>query len=599
MSTNRPMPVPTTFPCLYLDGPEWEALPDRLADPFFRTLHECNLASLQRAREGDSAAAIFQAADSDEPNSIQRRTLKGLFQRAMTAWYCARQRQDLELAKAALTAACRSDQWRVQPGQIDGLRSADLATGELIHLVASGYDALWPYLDQAQRDECLRALIDKGLAAYLDGVELKDWWIACDFNWNACLHGNAGVAAYVVAHREPALAQRVLDAALEGLPYQIGSFQPGGGYLEGLMYLCTAMGHLTDFVVPHYRLAGEDLGLLSNVDFHRTIDFLIDFHGGDGKAYNFSDIGPGAGPTALAQVLWWAGQLERPDWTADQRDKIAARNRRPSHGGGLFPDVGAFWLAEPFQPAKPQAPRRMAHYKGIDWLAWRGERSWLAFRSGYNAGNHDNDDLGHFILGRDDERFLIDPGYGAYRASEHNCVTIRRHEQTEGAVARIERLDEREGGFYLDCDIQQAFPHVLAHYHRHLLLLDEEHLLLIDDIRSRGPVRADVRGHFQTLFPARITETGFAIDGPTQTLNVRFLSDIGGLKIVPWEFKGFVNNRLQYEDLWYRVHSVQVTLLSFGEPEVRYERTDDALAVTLAGRDFRWATDERGILRLA
>ena len=50
------------------------------------------------------------------------------------------------------------------------------------------------------------------------------------------------------------------------------------------------------------------------------------------------------------------------------------------------------------------------HFDGIDWIAWRGERTWLGIRGGYNGGNHSNLDLGHFIFGLDRTRYLVDTG---------------------------------------------------------------------------------------------------------------------------------------------------------------------------------------------
>ena len=141
------------------------------------------------------------------------------------------------------------------------------------------------------------------------------------------------------------------------------------------------------------------------------------------------------------------------------------------------------------------------HFKGIDWAIWRGEKSWLAFRGGYSGGNHDNNELGQFILGHGQDRFLIDPGYGAIKASEHNCPTLHAMEQTDCALAPVTGLLNTENGFYLECDIQKAFPFATTFYNRHLLLIDDDHLLLLDDMNGAGDMRVSVEGHFQTHYP--------------------------------------------------------------------------------------------------
>lgn len=591
---------PESFPSLYLDGREWERLPDRLADPFFAALHEANLGRLSYMHADSSARDIREAACSGKTNDIPRRLLKDYFQRSVVAWFLTREESHLEMARLALTAACRSASWRLQAGEIDGLRAADLATGELLHLVASGFDMLHAYLDDETRDLCIDALLTKGLPAYLDGLAMEDWWCRCDFNWNSALHGNAGVAALVVRHRDRELSDRVLREAIAGLPYLIESFYPDGGYIEGLMYLCTAVGHLTDFIVPYHKFTGDDLGLLTNRDFHDTITFLVEMHGGDGRVYNFSDVQEGRTGMALPHLLWWARMLDRADWTADQKPKLLSRGAQGDQSAkyhGLFRAVESFWYAEPHQSARPHVPRPLRHFAGIDWLRWRGRRSWLAFRAGFNGGNHDNDDLGTFILGIDDERFLTDPGYGATKASQHNCVTIRRHEQTDGAVAPIVRADETPDGFYVDCDLQAAFPHALAHYHRHLLLIDDLHLLLLDDIKGRGCMRADVRGHFQTRLPARIVDKGFAIDGQKNTLRIHYLGNVDGLHVRSWDHGGQTFSTLQWDDTPYRIHSIQPVLLTFGCPVVEYELTPGRFEVSVDGHHFSF--EERdGVLTL-
>lgn len=566
----------TTPPALFMDRESWEELPEKLEDPFFRRLHESNLEALERL------------ADVDEPDT-QRRRLKNRLERAVVAWYLTRQQRYLRMAIEALELTCREDeQWRVTDDSIEMIRCANLATGELLYNAAFGYDALHPYLPDSLKRECVDAIVEKGLAAYLEGLRLEDWWVKCDFNWNSALHGNAGLAALTVRNEAPDLAERVLDEALCGLPYMIGNFPRGGGWIEGAMYCCTAMGHLTDFVVAYHRLTGKDLDLLKNRNFHDTITWLTCMQGGDGRTYNFSDAHAGRGGVALPHLFWWARILDRPDWAH-------ALERHAHHGPAsrsLFHDVAAFWYREPFQPTRPPERKPLRHFEGLDWLTWRGDRTWLAFRSGFNGGNHDNDDLGNFILGAGDERFLCDPGYGTYEASRHNCITVRRFEQTDCATARITRLEEFDGGFYLCCDIQEAFPHVTRHYDRHLLLADDEHLLLVDDVLGTDDIRTTVRSHLQTRLPCRETDEGWLIEGERNALRVINLSPAGWKRSDRWQ-PGRRHQHsitcLSWKRDYDRVHTVHATLLTFGDTDYEYSEDDAGLQVCIDGTTCRFA----------
>jgi len=562
------------FPTFFLDRGEWEGLSEKLEDPFFERLHENNLRVLERL-------------ESEEDRRVGSRTLKNRLLRGTVAWYLTRRQRHLDLALAALETCCsRRDLWWVTDESVQMIRAANLSTGEMLYNVAFAYDALHPYLSDDQKRMCLDALINEGLAAYLKGLELHDWWEKCDFNWNSALHANAGLAALAIRDEDRELSDRVLREALTGLPYMIDAFYEDGGWIEGVMYFGTAIGHLTDFVAPYYRLTGDDLGLLSNRAVHDTITWRMYMWGGDGRCYNFSDVSEFYGGRGLSQIYWWARMLDRPDWTYENDHGLDGRSR----GAGLFHDIDSFWYREAFQPTREPELEPLRHFKGIDWLTYRGDRLWLAFRSGFNGGNHDNDDLGNFILGFDDERFLCDPGYGPKNASDHNCIVVRRFEQADCATARIERLQELPGGFYLRCNIQQAFPFSTVHYDRHLLVIDNRHILLVDDICGRDRIRVTVRTHFQTRLPCRRTEEGWVIEGQKNRLRFIHLTPALFPEEDDWSHRHDRNappiHRFSWKNEHDTVHMLQATLLTFGDPEFSHQISHERLRLTLDGRTY-------------
>jgi hypothetical protein len=568
------------FPWLFLSRKQWESLAGYLDDPYFKDIHERNLKALEQM-----VADQFNQENPDFSLLVDAKTnpreLKKWIERATVAWYITGESRYLDMAKAALSAACQSDHWIIKTPTSYHINGADLRTAELTFIVAFGYDALFNYLDDSLKRTCMRALTEKGIRTYLNGHALKDWWVRCDFNWNSALHGNAGIAAMVIRDIKPELSDYVLEKVKEGLPYMIKSFYPDGGYIEGVMYQGTAIGHLTDFVVPYIKLTGHDLGLMQNRDFHETISFWIPMFAPDGYAYNFSDCSDKGSKYGIAHVFWWADQLDRPDWAWDQERRTSQKIGE----GGLFHDVEAFWYRKPHQKSnQPEIPR-FRHFKGIDWAVWRGEQSWLAFRSGYNGGNHDNDDLGTLILGYGQDRFLIDPGYGAVDASQHNCVTLRSHEQVDHATSYIRKSFETNEGFYLVCDIKEAFPNTASKYNRHLLMIDDKHLLMIDEIRGIGDNRVGVRGHLQTRYPVNRTDQGWQIQGPTQKCSVNLLFDFGQLLREPWEFGGPVT-KLIYKDLYDRVHSIQPVLFSFDDTPFSYAMNADGFSLEMGEKTY-------------
>jgi len=585
MSDSSSTPV-----SLFLDQKQWANLKDKLKDPFFDRLHRHNLEAIdlldREKLDGDITKVPWFLGKAGSPaHECHDRVLKNRVLRGIVAWYLTGQEKYFQFACESLDAACDSTQWRPPEGTVHGVRGAWLQTGDLFFMLVFGYDALHPFLDATQKDRYLGTLREKGLPAYLRGLELKDWWENCNFNWGASLHGNAGLAALLLRHTDSELSQHVLGEAKRRLQTVIDHFYEGGAYPEGAMYQATTVGHLTDFIMALHRVTGDDLGLSKNQAFHDVIASWQYLVGGDRRPYNFSNINEGTNEWGCAQVFWWAQRLHRPDWTHFQEEVL--RDWRDTHGA--FFDVESFWCREAFQKSKPPKTDGLHHFKDIDWLTWKGPKTWLGFRAGFNGDNHNNRDLSHFILGHEKERFLIDPGYGAAETSQHNAVTIRSFGQTDCSTAPILEAKPEPGGFSLICDLSPCFPYALEEYKRHLQLIDDTHLLIIDDILGAGVTRNSAKWHLQTRLPWYREENGnLVIEGSSQKLTVWFLSDIGYFNAKDWEFQGTITT-LSWTQAYDRIHSIHPMLLTFGKPEVTHRWVNDQVEITIDGKVWRYA----------
>lgn len=573
---------------LYLDREEWEALPQKLEDPFFARLHRNNLsalADLQRHGIPGSPCDIPIRLDQPEERRSSHRALKNRLLRLVAAWYCTRDSSYLGQAEEVLQyAVLHPTLWLPEPDNDYAIRGADLRTGEMMHLVSFTCDALHPYLPPELHRRSLEAVRDIGLQAYLRGWDSGDWWCRCNFNWNSALHGNAGVAALALRHLDPDFSNLVLARALEGLRFLFRGFHQDGGWTEGFMYSDTALAHLSDFAIAYYRLSGHDLGLSSFTPFHLTLDWQRYLLAPDGRPFNFSNCNEFTEERGEAQIFWWADRLNRPDWAGLQERLL----RSSRYSSGLFFDVEAFWFRRAFQPATNPAPERLRHFESLDWLFWRGDRTWLAFRSGFNGGNHNNLDLGHFILGREGERFFCDPGYGASQTHQHNAVTLRRHSQTDCTSARITELHPRpDGGFSLCCDLTACFPGLVRHFHRHLIMIGEEHLLVVDEIQGRRQ-RLGATWHWQTRQPISVDGHRFAI-APPHGPQVIPLTDTTHLRILDWRHDGPLKT-ISWRNAYDRVNCCHATLITFGHPEFSAEVAEGWLQIQIGEERFRFAS---------
>jgi hypothetical protein len=515
-----------TVPSLFLSPAEWAGLQDKLSDPFFAAMAEKNrrAIALYDSRRGETLLVVPPYLDSliSPVAGLSYRVIKGRLIRAAIALHASGDESAWPFALETIDFLLHREYWHVSLGHKGArLQHFDLKMGDLLYDAVFALEAFHERLDPERRAGLLELVIEEGLGAYLRGWEAREWWREANFNWAAATHGNAGLAALAVATIQPELSSKVMGHVRHGLAVLIESLPLDGWWTEGLMYQTTTIGHLSDFVIALYRVTGDDLGLAQNARWIEFLDTRPYALAPDGKALNFSNC-----PTALEesfspQMYWWAHRLGCPAWTAF----LDLTCKRWPHTTGLFFDVEAFF----YRPAHPplEAPKQLArlrHFRGLDWLTWRGPSVWLAFRSGNNNGNHNNFDLGHFILGRGRERYLIDPGYGFMATSQHNAVTIHGQDQTKGATARILHHREIPGGLHIACDLRECYPYIVEHHVRHLVLLADAHLFVIDDLRARNGIRLGAKYHFQSEFPAEVTRGGCRIVGNEGSLALTSLT---------------------------------------------------------------------------
>ena len=570
---------------LFLDQEQWERLPERLDDPYFKRIAEINPEAMQFVEEklwdGTSGAMSPRQAVQDRHVWQRWRWLKARLQRNVVAWYLHKDPACLERCRHTLQCLLQPGLWGVKWGPPVN-EHFDLRMGELTFCVVFGLDTLGQYLDEEMRTALRRVLVDTSLHHYEAGLEQAEWWRYANFNWGTATHADAGLAALMVEAEHPELAARVLHRVRDGLAYVIEALPAEGGWTEGMMYMVTMLGHLTDFVAALDRVKGDDLNLSNNRRLIAALDYRPYMIGGDGMPINFSNIFADSSQYCFPQGYWWAAKCGRPEWAGFEDDHV-----KPWTGQGLFHDVEAFWYRRPFQASRKPALDRLRHFRGLDWFKWTGDRMWLAFRGGNNGGNHNNRDLGHFVLGAGADRFLIDPGYGASSTAQHNAVTVRGGDQVIDADAPIFRVRRFRQGFYLACDLTAVSPHAMAFFTRHLLLVDDAHLLVIDDVRGCRGKRAGVKVHLQTRMPYAADGDTVTLQGETGALHVHRLTPVTPVEAKHWEWKGRPVTTLSWSPAADLVQVTHAMLLSLAPVDFDLEIKQPEADLTVAGKTWR------------
>ena len=578
------MSEPPSKRSLFLSPAEWSGLRQKLADPFFADLAQKNARAvkLYDATRGESLIDALRdlaaAPDSLRTIAAGYRVVKGRLLRAAIALHVSEDESAWPFALETIDFLLQRDFWR--PKLVGArIRHFDLKMGDILYDASFILDTFGARLDADRENRLIQLMIEDGLGAYLRGWDAQEWWRTANFNWGPATHGNAGLAALAIADIDPALSRKVLAHAREGLKYVIANLPLDGWWTEGAMYHTTMMGHLSDFVIALHRIEGDDLGLSKNPRWIDALEYRRYCLAPDGKVLNFSNCGPGTTEWFFPQIYWWAQHLDRPEWTTFE-DSIC---KKWSDTHGVFYDIEAFL----YRPANPELPplkslAPLRHFRGLDWLTWRGPQTWLAFRAGNNGGNHNNFDLGHFILGRGETRFLVDPGYGAARTSQHNTVTIHGKDQVEASNAVIVRHGELPGGMFLCCDLRECAPYILEYHFRYLVLLGDAHLFVIDHLHGKGDRRVGSKYHFQSNLPVEATSDGCRVEGPGQDLAIASLTAHDPVELKPWKGPDYELTEISFISAADLVDELSVFRLSFDESRAPvFQLAADRQAITL------------------
>ncbi len=597
-----------TSPGLYYSHEQWLNLKDKLSDPFFAELHERNLQAitcLENECNGEDICDVpiklgAQPADYGYPGVWASRVLKNIICRNVAAWYVTEDQRFLNNAIRALDECCiRPKEWHPDAAFM-GLHGANLNTGDMLFALSFGFDALMPYLSDNQKERYADCLIHHGLAAYHIGIEEKDWWIENCYNWNPSLHGNAGIAALVLLQFNEQFARATLRTAIPCLAYNLPKYLEGGGYSEGPMYQCTAIGHLSDFVIPWFRATGNDLGLSEHQGFIDTLMIWPYLVGGDGRTLNVSNCDEFGIEYSIAQAAWWSRTLNKPEILGYHHQMMRPWN--DTHQ--LFYDVEFFWHQEAHQPVANPDTNGLKHFHEIDWLSYQHDDLWMFVTAGWNGGGHHNQDQGHFILGLGDDRFLCDPGYGQGANSQHNTVSVGGN-TCPNATCPITKIEEHENGFYACVDLQPGFPYRVRFFNRHIVVIGKN-ILVLDD--AAGAIKewssgfkeesfVDANWFWQTRQPVTLEQSRAVLNGRKDQLSITALSPINKIECKEWNYDGPIRT-LHWREHHNMKRSIHPTFLSFDGSECDWQQSAEEHVFRINQHSIRFSVQD-GVLAYA
>jgi len=365
-----------------------------------------------------------------------------------------------------------------------------LDTAEMSHAMAIGYDWLYDFMSDEERETVRDAIVEKGLRAYLKGVEDDMWWATSEFNWNQVCNGGCGSAALAVAHDYPELAEDVLSTAIGNVPKAMEGFAPDGAWGEGPGYWAYTIKYTAYFVICLESALGTDFGISEAPGFAETGLFRIHGAGPTGLTFNFADAGGGQAGTAWP-MLWLAERFDRPEYAATELARWGA------HGSCDVMHL-LWWPEEADSVDLPLDARFRRPDVAFMRSGWDERALYVGFKGGDNQVSHGHLDLGSFVLDADGVRWVTDLGGGDYslpgyfgdmrwtyyrlRTESHNVFTFGRGNQDPQATADIVAFHSAGDRSFAVCDLSNAYGEFAESARRGVAMLDRSCVLVQDEI---------------------------------------------------------------------------------------------------------------------
>jgi hypothetical protein len=416
-----------------------------------------------------------------------------------------------------------------------------LPTAELSNAMGIGYDWLYDYLGETDRDAIRRAIIDKSLKPAMKYYQSDTGWARAEMNHNNVCNGGVLVGALAIAETEPELAQRIVRESRQSIATAMKLYAPDGGWPEGPMYWNYATRYTCYYLAALESATGDDLGLKDTPGFAHTGFFGIHSTGPTRLTFNFGDGDAQIHPAPF--MFYLARTLKQPVFAAYERWA----------GAELETGMELVWAPlEPtpsFEELANQPLNRDAIFRGVHCAFFRGSwtdpnTTYLAFKGGQNIerGTHQHLDLGSFIMDALGQRWACDlgpddyelPGYtreqrwSYYRCSTpgHNTITLDDGNQDTSGKAPLVAFHSETDRAFAVADMSDAYDEAKGgRMYRGVMLIDRKHVLVQDEIDLRRGAR--ITWNFHTPAKVRLDGSSALLQQNGRTLHAHILSPSG------------------------------------------------------------------------
>ena len=288
---------------------------------------------------------------------------------------------------------------------------------ELSFTVGLGYDWLYPYITQDQRDFLAKNLLDKGieLMRKVYFAELNDTGWDVGFynaknNWGAVTNGGAMCGAMAILDVYPETCLEVIYNANRCIEHMTGSFYPYGAWEEGGGYWNYALQYLTYTMLSLEKSFGTSYGLHDIPGLDKTGWYGSKLSGSTGMM-TMGDAGEGF--VNNRQVMALATRYKDAELMITRINEMSKFGHKPSAFELIYYD--------PSLNTGESKPSLDSYMEGMEVVslreAWFDKTAtYLGASGGNNFRNHGHMDIGSFVIDMAGIRFIHDVGGEDYNA---------------------------------------------------------------------------------------------------------------------------------------------------------------------------------------
>ena len=371
-------------------------------------------------------------------------------------------------------------------------------TGAWNQGMAFGYDWIYQWMNQEQREKIAGALVELGVKpinrAYYagmpsngtagtgsgGGIQATNAFVRWKSNYGCFVNSGVICAALAVAETDPQLCFDTLEKALRSYEYVLLGIAPDGAWMESTSYWYTMLTDMAYSLGSLVTVMGDDYKLLEAPGMENQCRILASYSSPNSKL-SYGDDGPSTEVylsfDSFSFFSYYYGQEDIAMWRKIRLDPQLRKkygNRMRAADPSMLDVV--FYMPNPSEDSIKELPN-VSVVKGMESFAVHEDYTdpnalFFVSAGGPTTFYHEHNDGGDFMFDLDGESWTYIIGKSTYnagsaetryssRAEAHNTLTINPDEkfsQVAGSFAELVRHEENEHGAYAVYDMTQLYP---------------------------------------------------------------------------------------------------------------------------------------------